>query len=81
MTSLEEYAHKSTPDRALLWLYEHPTGGTTGQIARLLQVNINAAGMALVRLKSEGWVDFESVRETQDPRGRRWLTRHWKVKG
>ena len=81
MTALSEYAHKPTPDRVLLYLYEHPNGATTGQIARLLKVSKNSAGMALVRLKSEGWVDFESVRETEDPRGRRWHTRHWKVRG
>ena len=75
------YIDKPTPDRALIWLMDNQSGATTGQIARLLRVTSRSAGMALMRLHEEGWVVFEDVRETDDPRGRRWRTRLWRFRG
>jgi len=71
---------KPAPDRALLWLFENEDGGTTGQIARMLKLSTGTAGMALLRLAREGWVDSVEVRELDDPRGRRWHTRLWRVR-
>ena len=80
MTVSTSYAEKPTPDRALIWLFENPSGATTGQIARALNVTTRSAGMALMRLNAEGWVEHRPARETQDVRGRRWHTKHWKVR-
>ena len=55
-------------------------GGTTGHIARVLNLSTRTAGMALLRLAREGWVDSVAVREPNDPRGRRWQTRLWRVR-